>query len=57
MNSHTRIFLFTILDVIIKHSNYVKINSVDPLYLFLNKVVEHLEEINERKCKKRYISS
>ena len=57
MKSHTRIFLFTILDVIIKHSNYVKINSVDPLYLFLNKVVGHLEEINERKCKKRYISS
>ena len=33
----------------IKESKYVKINSVNPLYLIFNKVNEYFEEINENK--------
>ena len=33
----------------IKDSNYVKINSVNPLYLIFNKVNGYLEEINGNK--------
>ena len=34
----------------IKDSKYVKIDSVNPLYLTFNKVNEYFEEINENKC-------
>ena len=33
----------------IKDSKYVKINSVNPLYLIINKVNGYLEEINKNK--------
>ena len=33
----------------IKNSKYVKINSVDPLYLIIDKVNECFEDINENK--------
>ena len=33
----------------IKNSKYVKINSVDPLYLIINKVNECFEDINGNK--------
>ena len=35
--------------MIIKDSKYVKINSVNPLYLFFNKVKGYFEEINGNK--------
>ena len=35
--------------VTIKDSKYVKINSVNPLYLIFNKVNEYFEEINGNK--------
>ena len=42
MKSHTKIFLFTT-------SKYVKTNSVNPLYLIINKVNGHIEKINGKK--------
>ena len=33
----------------IKDSKYVKINSINPLYLIINKVNGYYEEINENK--------
>ena len=42
MKSHTKIFLFTT-------SKYVKTNSVNPLYLIINKVNGHIEQINGKK--------
>ena len=35
--------------VTVKDSKYVKINSVNPLYLIMNKVNGYFEEINENK--------
>ena len=50
MKSHTIIFLFTaIAYVTIKNSKYIKINSVNPLHLMLNKMNGYFEEINENK--------
>ena len=49
MKSHTKIFLFTIGYVTIKGSKYIKIDSVNPLYLIFNKVNGCFEEINEHK--------
>ena len=49
MKGHTKIFLFTILDMKIKDSKYVKINSVNPLYINFNKVSRYFEEINKSK--------
>ena len=49
MKSHTKILLFTILDVTIKDSKYIKIYSVNPLYLIFNKVNGYFEEINGNK--------
>ena len=48
--SHTKIFLFTILDMWkSKVQNFLKINSVNPLYLIINKVNGYFEEINKNK--------
>ena len=47
MKSHTKIFLFTILDMTIKE--YVKIYSVNPLYLIFRYVNGYFEEINGNK--------
>ena len=49
MKSHTKIFLFTIEHVTIKDSKYVKINSVNHLYLIISKVNGNFEEINGNK--------
>ena len=42
MKSHTKIFLFTT-------SKYVKTNSVNPIYLIINKVNGYIEKINGKK--------
>ena len=39
-------FLFILGYVTTKDSKYIKINSVDSLYLIFNKVNEYFEEIN-----------
>ena len=48
MKSHTKIFLSTILTI--KDSKYVKIYSVNPLYLIFGKVNGYFEETNGNKC-------
>ena len=47
--SYKNIVVNCIVYVSIKHSKYVKINSLNPLYLMLNKMNEYFEEINENK--------
>ena len=49
MKSHTKIFLFTILDVTIKDSKCVKIYSVNPLYFIFSKANGYFAEINKNK--------
>ena len=47
MKSHTKIFFFYCIGYIpIKDSKYLKINSVNPLYLNFNKLNGYFEEIN-----------
>ena len=47
MKSHTKMFLFTILDMWQqKDSEYAKIYSVNPLYLIFRYVNGYFEEIN-----------
>ena len=48
-NSYIDILLFHIAYVTIKDLKYVKINSVNPLYLIFNKVNGYFEEINGNK--------
>ena len=43
---HKNILIYYIRYVTIKDSKYVKINSVNPLYLIFNKVNRYSEEIN-----------
>ena len=43
------ILIYYIRYVTIKDSKYVKINSVNPLYLIINKVNGYFEEINKSK--------
>ena len=43
------ILIYYIGYVTIKDSKYVKINSLDPLYLIINKVKGYFEEINGNK--------
>ena len=47
--SYKNILIYHIGYVTIKDSNYIKINSVNPLYLILNKVNEYFKEINGNK--------
>ena len=51
MKSHTKVFLFLTCQryVTIKDYKYLKINSVNPLYLIFNKVNGYVEEINKSK--------
>ena len=50
MESHTKTVLFTTFGyVTIKDSKYLKINSVNHLYLIFNKVNGYFEEINGNK--------
>ena len=48
-NSYKDIFIYYIGYVMIKDSKYVKINSVNPLYLIFRKVNGYFEEINGNK--------
>ena len=52
MKSQTKIFIYTTLDMwgSKKDSKYVKINSVNPLYLIINKANAYFEEIDKNKC-------
>ena len=47
--SYKNILIYNIGYVTIKDSKYVQINSVNPLYLIINKVNGYFEEINENK--------
>ena len=47
--SYKNVLIYCIAYVTIKNSKYVKINSVNPLYLMFNKMNEYFEEINEDK--------
>ena len=47
--SYKNIFMYYIGYMIIKDSKYVKINSVNPLYLIFNKMNGNFEEINGNK--------
>ena len=50
MKSHTKIFLFTKLNMWrSKISKNVKISSLNPLYLIINKANGYFEEINGNK--------
>ena len=48
-NSYKNIHIYYIGYLTIKHSKYVKINSVSPLYLIFSKVNGYFEEINKSK--------
>ena len=49
MKSQTKIFLFTTLDMsTIKDWKYMKINSINSLYLIISKVNEYFEVINKK---------
>ena len=61
--SYKNILIYYIGYVTIKNSKYIKIDSVNPLYLIFNKVNRYFEEINENKylmlfptngCKEKY---
>ena len=47
--SYKYILIYFIGYVMMKDSKYVKINSVNPLYVIFNKVNGYFEEINENK--------
>ena len=49
MKNHTKCSYYYIGYVTIKNSEYVKINSVNPLYLIFSNVNEYFEEINKSK--------
>ena len=49
MKSYKNILIYYIGYVSMKDSNYVKINSGDPLYLIFNKVNGYFKEINRNK--------
>ena len=44
--SYKTILIYYIAYVTIEDSKYVKINSVNPLYLMFNRINEYFEEIN-----------
>ena len=48
-NSYKNIIIYHIGYVTIRDSKYVKINSVNPLYLIFSKVNGYFEEINKNK--------
>ena len=47
MKSYTKIFFIYIGYVTIKVSKHLRINTVNPLYLILNKVNRHFEKLIE----------
>ena len=48
--SYKNIDIYYILYIIMKDSDYVKIKSVNPLYLVINEIDGHFEEKNGNKC-------
>ena len=48
--SYKNIFAYYIGYVTIKDSKYIKINSVNSLYLIFSKVNDYFEEINANRC-------
>ena len=50
MESQTKIFAFTTLDMWQQRLKYVKINSVNSLYLITNNMNGYFEEFYENKC-------
>ena len=48
--SYKNINIYYILYIIMKDSDYVKLKSVNPLYLIINEVDVHFEEKNGNKC-------
>ena len=48
-NSNRNIFIYYIGYVTIKDSKYVKINSVNPLYLIFSSMNEYFEKVNGNK--------
>ena len=48
-NSYKNIFIYYIGYAMIKDSKYVRINNVNLLYFFINKVNENFEEIKKNK--------
>ena len=50
--SHKNILIYSIGYVTIKNLKYVKINSINPLYLIFSKVNQYFEEID----KSRYLT-
>ena len=49
MKSHTKIFTYYIGYVTIKDFKYVKLNSVNPLYLIFKKLNRYFDEFNGNK--------
>ena len=49
-NSYKNILFYYIGYVKIKDSKYIKSNSVNPLYLIINRVNGYIEKINKNKC-------
>ena len=49
MKSHTKILIYYIGYISLKDFRYVKIHSVNSLYLLIGKVNGHFQEINENK--------
>ena len=47
--SYKNILIYYVRCVIIKNSKYIKMNSVNPLYLISSKVDRYFEEINKNK--------
>ena len=47
--SYKNILIYYVGYVTMKNSKYVNINSVNPLYLIINKVNGYFEEINKNK--------
>ena len=48
--SYKNILIYYIGHVTIKDSKYVKINSVNPLYLIIGKIIGYFKEIKGNKC-------
>ena len=49
MKIHKNILIYDIAYVTTKYSKYVKINSVNPLYLTFNRINGYFKEINGNK--------
>ena len=50
VKSFKKVLICYIRYVMIKHSKYVKINRIDPLYFIVSKMNRYFEETNRSKC-------